>query len=689
MVIGTASFINFEEFFDWALTEGKCWPTKENIEADSAKAFYNLYEEKDYNHFMKRYTDNRYKLNQFREIYDYSMEYGVPFELIKTNQVFSVLRFSKNDYYIPTKFITPYLWQDYSNTPLYEIRGIADTSDLSNNGKMYLSKVKETATVVSIQTAIKKKELEMEKENASINSMKEEMQAELERIKLEVEAKYRNMMAEKEAAAAKMSEMIKQMENELFLMDTEIYGIRCFLGETIQFTKLREGKTAPVDEPVILFQRLRFLDEELGKLISLYEVGEYDIPMFEKYIQTCDYASDHFAPGPKSISLVKLTKNSKGYFSTEKTANTLQKYDIFHGHRIGILIRNGENLYIGWTDCDMINITDENIFFRPGKTENEVNNSDDITKKTDKVEIASRYFVFSILEGVLSSGKILRIPQKESFFHGGGKYVIFSMADGYIEDTRFGLFSDIMKRCNINHQKGDRILCVQSLAAVQPKHYSRYSNDRGRGQLNRTHDVSAHNNTIYAINIVEKEEYPVVEYKSKRLLKRKGEDEYYNATTIRGTLDQVSDRLNDDVIILGQKNQIEYHCFISLHKDSSKKARANFELYEDEYINLTFLNSVWLIYAIQNQKIGKWYIGGQEVSYAYSVRYLNKALEHIREREKKESALISKYIKLPNEWQIVLSEWKIDKNVHEVTDYQAKRFARYLVDVSGTNLDPL
>jgi hypothetical protein len=683
MVIGTAKITDFESFYEWAITAGKCWPYNEKIAEritnEINNDFSNLYESKEYDSFMQRDTDNTYKLEKFKEIYDYSVEYEIPFDLIETNQIFTILQFAKERYYIPTRFIKSHTWKDYSHIPLSEIRGIADSSNPSEKGRMYLSAINETTTIASVQGAIKQKKSEIEHVKSSLKNMKEEMAAEVERLKAEIEAKYKSMIAVKEEAALKMAEMIKQMENELFMMSTEIYGIRCFLGETIQFIQLRDGKPSPINEPVILYQRLRFLDEEMGKLISLYDIKESDIPMFEKYIKSCDHAADHFAPGPKSISLVKLTRNSKGYISSEKYANTLKKYEVYHGNRIAIIIRNGDNVYIGWTDCDMIDISDENIFYRPNKSENEINDerSTSKLKKTSKQEVASRYFVFSILEGVLSSGKIMQIPERESFFHGGGKYVIFSMADGYIEDTRFGLFSVIMKRCNKNIQKGDKILCIQYLRAEHHQGYSAFINDRGRGDMNRTHDVRADNNTIYTVNLVEKEEYPIVEYKRKKPFGKDGEDEYETMTT-KGTLETIN--FSDDVEVIGQKTRAIYQCFISLHKTYSENARANFEIYDDEYINLTFLNSVWLLYAIQNQKIGKWYIGGQEVSYAYSVRYLNKALEYIREREKKEESLISKYTELPNEWQVALSEWKIKNNVHVITDYQAKRFAKHMAE---------
>ena len=56
---------------------------------------------------------------------------------------------------------------------------------------------------------------------------------------------------------------------------------------------------------------------------------------------------------------------------------------------------------------------------------------------------------------------------------------------------------------------------------------------------------------------------------------------------------------------------------------------------------------------------------------------MNKAMEYLKEREKEEYSLIVQYAELKEKWQIELSEWKIANNVHIITEYQAKRFAKW------------
>ena len=124
------------------------------------------------------------------------------------------------------------------------------------------------------------------------------------------------------------------------------------------------------------------------------------------------------------------------------------------------------------------------------------------------------------------------------------------------------------------------------------------------------------------------------------------------------------------------------HNYISAQKSDTnfrgdgKDAYANMEVFSDEYLNLTFLNSVYLLYAIQNRNIGGWVRGGQVVSYADSIPYLNKALEYIREREKDEAELLEQYMDLYDDWQVDLSEWRLAHNYHRLTDTRAQKFAK-------------
>lgn len=129
----------------------------------------------------------------------------------------------------------------------------------------------------------------------------------------------------------------------------------------------------------------------------------------------------------------------------------------------------------------------------------------------------------------------------------------------------------------------------------------------------------------------------------------------------------------------------EHHYFISEVKEDSgydwrtdsykKKARANMEVYEGEFLNLTYLDTVRLRYAIANRKVTSWRIGGCDVDYAAALRYLNKALEYLDEREKKEKEMLLKYMdQLTENWQVDLTLWRKEHGYHALTEARAKKW---------------
>ena len=128
--------------------------------------------------------------------------------------------------------------------------------------------------------------------------------------------------------------------------------------------------------------------------------------------------------------------------------------------------------------------------------------------------------------------------------------------------------------------------------------------------------------------------------------------------------------------------------FVSCHKKNTytrdfelSTARANLELYDEEYINLTYLNSVLLEWVITNKNLGGWSVGGQKVDYAYAIRYLNTALEFVKKREVDEKSFIDAVnpdICKDSDWPQMLTKWKMEAGVRAINAYQAKRFATWM-----------
>ncbi|MGF7011977.1 hypothetical protein M2146_002531 [Lachnospiraceae bacterium PF1-22] len=707
MVIGKATW-NLDRWIEWLYSkEGKSYyklnysnysfKNKMGREPEEGECldFRNM--ERKIEDALKIYRDIEsgffeHYLEKIKKFHTQLTALGLSYEVTFHNDKITVLKANKDTYLVPNQFVEVTLFADYSDLPLAELRQIAaGTQDASLTGLVPQNMVN-----------ISRKDMEEEiKENKSainaaeehIKQVKRGIEEEMAAYKRQLEEQYKPKM---ELLAKKMEElelMKSEMEKQLFILDTEIYGIRCFLGETIDFVKLRSGKKVNEEEPIVLYQKFRFLDEDLGRFASLYYMGEEasSFDTFEQLLVHREDIFDLFCPAKKSISLVRLTKDKRVYGPSVEVKNVLEAYDALHGGKIGILIRNGENLYVGWTDENRVDIADGNLFLTEKTDIAELDENDiHVDKATSREIIASRYYLLSILQGVLARADIISIPEKVNIMNSKhNPYIIYSLAEGWLENNRFGSFTDILAKYNVPARVGDDILATM--------HLSDSKGARGRGYNNRTWDVSISDNEIYPINLIEKFIELSLDY---TLIDKETKKELEHERTSRRTLKDPStpedieavyknieeytknDYKDSDVVFTKRNKREIRYIYVSLEKESyysfKSGARANFEIFSDEYINLTYLNSIWIEYAISNKKLGGWKIGYTKVNYAYAIRYLNTILQYLREREREENRLIEKYTTLPEEWQIKLSEWKLEKNVHKMTDYQAKRFSKYL-----------
>lgn len=665
---------------------------------DLFRDFFKMWEPGNCNSCNPDFTNSK-NLKLFanlKDLYEYALTYGQPLQYVYKSEFGYYITAPSMNVFVPTQFIQATPYRDYSDIPVGRI-GIneAVSKNLPDIGG---------ETQHSIQEKLRKKQEELAAKMEETQAKEDEQAAEIQRMKLAIEEKYRKTFEMMENKKAELKEMMQQLQSQLFIIDTQIYGIRCFFGETVKFTQIAKGNNAPIEDPVVMYQRIRFLDEELAKYVALYEFDGADTILFEELLKTRKDMMDLFFPEGKSICLVRISRDKLFYksdYSSEvdngnvSIYNVMERYEVLHGDRIAILVRNGDNCYIGWTEEERINLSDGNAFLTPKKSEiaDEAEVKKDfhgniIEDKTDKREVAARYFIFSIAQGLIENSKLLELPVGANVTQ-SSPYVVFSMADNWLSDNTYGSYDDIIEKCDVNLRKGDNILTLRGLHP-EGTVYSRYCNDRGRGYNNRTHDVSASDNTIYPINLVEADpKRNIVAYNWKQ--KGSGTNWYSSKWNTSATeeeyLDDFWNHHDDrsyeykDIRFLGPAK----HVFISLVKDSwrwsNTESRANFELFSDEYINLTFLNTVYLKYIIINRKMPKRHISGDR-NFSSLLPYLNKAMEFLKNREIIERKTISKYTQLQANWQVELTEWKLKHNVHEITDYQAKRFSKWYATAS-------
>lgn len=521
--------------------------------------------------------------------------------------------------------------------------------------------------------------------NANVGELVE-LKRQMEELQAKMEAKKNEMMAELKARKAEMERVKEQMEGQIYLLSSQIYAIQCYAGEVVKFTKIREGKNAPDTEPIVIHQKLRFLDEDLGRLASLYEIQWEKLDLFEEFLKHSPAALDTFAPNERCIMLVRLSRTGKQQGRDDRLpySNLLTDYEYFHGRTVGIIIRNGENLYLGWTDEDRVHISDDLIIsqvieetsaapeFKSDFDRERWERRQKEEKKRVLDGLISRSFIYNILQGIIDNSPILPLPEGVKL-NKQSEYVIYSVADKWLADCRFESFTTLVERCNEKVTKGDMLLSVQHLIAEPGygKHYTgAWENPRGRGDRNRTHDCYVSDCTIYPANLIEYDE-PVV------MLRYGYGNGFTSVTRKEGS------HLAPGTKILEEFVQQTRHIYVSVEKSESgylgrTPARANFEVHDHEFINLTYMNSVWLEWVITNKSLGGWTIQGHPVDYAYAIRYLKTALDFVRKREAQEKELLDAVdtgICKDPDWPVRLSEWKMEKGVRVLTEYQAKRFA--------------
>jgi len=602
----------------------------------------------------------------------------------------------------PELYLTYVPAPDYSDMTAADVRAALNAPRSNSEKTLVPENVEANLTRNSLVSAIEQQVAKEQQLLQQFNDVKDgktkelaEMQAKVDALRAELQAKKDVLMAELNEKMREMRAKKERMESQIYILDAQIYAIRCFAGEVVKFTQIRSGKNAPDTEPVVIHQKLRFLDEDLGRLASLYEIQWEDIPMFEEFLRHSPLALDTFAPNERCVMLVRLSRNGvqKGVDGERPYSNVLRNYTYFHGKTVGIIIRNGENLYIGWTDEKRIKIDDDLIISQvitsvePAEQPefySEFDREQAEQRKKDEAKqfldgILSRTFVYNILQGIVEHSSLLPLPPGVSLGV-QSEYVVYAVADKWLTDNRFGSFTDIIKKCNQRVQSGDMLLTTQRLVAE--RYYSRTSgyaartweNVRGRGDRNRTHDVEAADCTLYPANLVEYDKpVPMVRYRvnngAEEIASKKYFEREYGSQT--------------DAEILEEYEMKERHVFISLEKKdnwlSENLARANFELYNDEFINLTYMNSVWLEWVINNKTLGNWRVGGVNADYAFAIRYLKTAMDFIRQREVEEKAAIdaidTNVCKDPN-WPLKLTEWKLEHGVRTITLFQAKRFVR-------------
>ncbi len=684
--IGKAVFVDQDAFFKWYLEEGGYGWLNPGVSYQSRmsgreKLFESMVP--GYWDFYRCFSGDsaKDKAAIIRKINTYINNIGGRYDVLLCDPDMTAVRFGSHRFLIPTRFMAITLFPDYRTTTLTELnRALLPKTAVGESSQSDAMAVMGELTMSDLYSDLGRQDKLIDDVNSEIAAVRAEMERKIEAIRAEARAE----MARIERMKLALQVKVEELQTKVFMLESVIYSVECYLGDTVDFIRLRSGNDASAETPLVVHQKLRYLDEELPILVSIYGFRFESSELFEEALKNRDDIVEHFCPSEKCMSFVRVSKTASNFGINEK--GMLQEYELYHGRTVGILLRNGENLYFGWTDEAKVILPDGNVFYTPkimeidpedarvmpeevdypsrrySDAQLEAMTADEKKELADKDQIAyhlhqrgfekrkvmARVFIFAIIQGLLDNAELVSIPEQVRLLTNdqlGSKYLIFSNADGWLEDNRYGDFSSTLKLFEDNHKVGDMVLSTIGLRdGYYNRDFGHILHDRSVDGSSRTRDCSIESGAFYKINLIQ-------EYDSADKWPYRSGAAYY----------------------------------VSLPKEwSYSDARSNFEIRRDEFINMTFLNSEWLRYAILNKKIGNFVIHGTSVSYAHAVRYLKLAYEHLQKREVEEMAAMHTHIPDLAErfpvWMVSLSQWKQRHNVRRITPYQAKRFTKWLVE---------
>lgn len=594
-------------------------------------------------------------LNNIEFVNEYVTHNNFYWSLIAKSDKYCVIEYGKKRLFILEQFIDIINIETYTDYTPIEVRQLLLNNNIKSDS--YLPSEMTQLSINKVKKERNKVNSKMERLKSDMEDIKANKNKELELLQKEIDEKIEILNKKKEAMMQeltdKMNEFeykLKELKTQIFMLKTEIYSIRCFAGETIELIQLRNGKSENIETPIVLNQKMLYLNEDLAKTMSIYTDDiEGDYKLLEEVLKYSDTVMEMFCPQTKCISFFRCSKTNKTYFYNSDD-NILESYNMLHGNKIGFVVRNGENLYVGWleeewdddkSDMDkhILSFT-EDVMYEPQVKQVDENNK---TPDTHISEAVSRYFALSVVQGLIENGKILNVPEKVDVRF-ASKYIIHNYADAWLDDNRYGNFADFVENINEYNHVGDTILVIQF---IRENNVRTYSANRARGELNTTRDCKV-SSGLYKINLIE----------------------------------------NDRI-------------FIAVKKDdwwNERKNRANFEVETSEFINLEYMNSVWMKYFIDTKKIGQFGSSRDSITgyyssldYSYLIKYFKIAYKFLTEREFDEEQLIKQYVDDISKynWKELISYWKIINNVRNFTERRAKQFAKYLMSgdyVKLTNL---
>ena len=297
--------------------------------------------------------------------------------------------------------------------------------------------------------------------------------AAIDNLKAEMEAKITAMYEMQAKMMAELQEKIKRYEHELLIMRSDLTAFEYRNGLTVDFMNIHKGLNVPTNQPIVIHQKLVYLDEDLPRLTDLYDVNSGSL---EVALKNSPALLEHICPTSKGITFLKM-RNSAGRFELNNTVMEFVR-DVMP-NEVGVLIRNGENTWLTWLDSKDISLSVDSFTSKSSDEE------------TSLSLVQSRYFLFNLIMGLIERNEILQLDHvPTNMFADPG--IIWSNADSQIADSTYVELGKIIPILNRYSKTDDPIYVLNSFTdkATYTSRYGGGTTKRGRGDNALTDNTS-------------------------------------------------------------------------------------------------------------------------------------------------------------------------------------------------------
>ena len=191
---------------------------------------------------------------QLQILVDYTADHDLAWDVVKMEGDFLYLCFSGRCMFWTEDFCELIELPDYEAMTMAEVRGQIGTSAV---GSMLPAEMNglSIASVNEEKDAIQDKEKELKKLKDDINYAKTEelkkLDDEIRKLQNKLYERKKELLSELNEKMSAMQAEMDKLNNKIYMMESEIYVIRSYSGETVELNKVRNGKKADAETTVV------------------------------------------------------------------------------------------------------------------------------------------------------------------------------------------------------------------------------------------------------------------------------------------------------------------------------------------------------------------------------------------------------------------------------------------------------